>query len=95
MCSKQVDIEPFLSGPGIVVDVRSPAEYSWARIPGAISLPLFTDEERKVVGICYKQEGQKQAEKTYQNLLTSIQHNPASALLVVLACGVLIGKIFK
>ncbi|HNP23728.1 MAG TPA: tRNA 2-selenouridine(34) synthase MnmH [Panacibacter sp.] len=46
-----------------VLDVRSPGEFSHAHIPGAYSLPLFTDEERKVVGTAYKQQGKQQAIK--------------------------------
>ncbi len=46
-----------------VVDVRSPGEFIHAHIPGAYSLPLFSDEERKVVGTAYKQESRKQAIK--------------------------------
>ena len=46
-----------------ILDVRSPAEYHHAHIPGAISLPLFSDEERKVVGTAYKQEGKEKAVK--------------------------------
>jgi tRNA 2-selenouridine synthase len=46
-----------------VFDVRSPGEYSHAHIPGAISLPLFNDEERKVVGTAYKQESRETAIK--------------------------------
>lgn len=46
-----------------VLDVRSPAEYLHARIPGAISFPLFTDEERKIVGTAYKQESKQAAIK--------------------------------
>ncbi|MCX8020137.1 MAG: tRNA 2-selenouridine(34) synthase MnmH [Chitinophagaceae bacterium] len=38
-----------------VADVRSPSEYRHAHIPGAFSLPLFSDEERKEVGTLYKQ----------------------------------------
>jgi tRNA 2-selenouridine synthase len=44
-----------------VFDVRSPAEYLHAHFPGAFNLPLFTDEERKVVGTLYKQSGKKDA----------------------------------
>ena len=40
-----------------LVDVRSPAEYARGHIPGAHNLPLFTDEERAVVGTLYAQEG--------------------------------------
>jgi tRNA 2-selenouridine synthase len=46
-----------------VLDVRSPAEYKHAHIPGAFSLPLFTDEERKVVGTAYKQQSREAAIK--------------------------------
>ncbi|MCA6074685.1 tRNA 2-selenouridine(34) synthase MnmH [Fulvivirga sedimenti] len=46
-----------------LIDVRSPSEYTFAHIPGAINIPLFTDLERRRVGICYKQEGQKAAIK--------------------------------
>jgi tRNA 2-selenouridine synthase len=46
-----------------VFDVRSPGEYTHAHIPNAISLPLFTDEERKVVGTTYKQQSREAAIK--------------------------------
>ena len=46
-----------------VLDVRSPGEFQHAHIPGAHSLPLFTDEERKVVGTAYKQESKQIAIK--------------------------------
>jgi tRNA 2-selenouridine synthase len=47
----------------VVLDVRSPGEYNHAHMPGAISLPLFTNEERKVVGTAYKQQSREQAIK--------------------------------
>jgi tRNA 2-selenouridine synthase len=47
----------------IVIDVRSPAEFKHAHIPGALSIPLFTDEERKIVGTAYKQESRQKAIK--------------------------------
>ena len=46
-----------------VLDVRSPAEYAHAHVPGAISMPLFSDEERKQVGTAYKQQSREQAIK--------------------------------
>src|SRR4026209_2901028 len=46
-----------------VIDVRSPGEYKHAHIPGTYSLPLFTDEERKIVGTTYKQQSREQAIK--------------------------------
>jgi tRNA 2-selenouridine synthase len=63
---KRVAIEEFLelSKRYPVLDVRSPGEYDHAHIPGAYSLPLFSDEERKVVGTMYKQESREKAIKT-------------------------------
>lgn len=65
MAIQKIDIESFvkLSGKNLVLDVRSPGEYVHAHIPGAYSLPLFTDEERKVVGTAYKQESKEKAIK--------------------------------
>ena len=47
----------------IVIDVRSPSEYNHGHIIGSKNIPLFTDEERKVVGTAYKQESREQAIK--------------------------------
>lgn len=44
-----------------LIDVRSPSEYHKGHIPGAINLPLFTDEERAKVGTLYKRRGQRSA----------------------------------
>jgi len=52
-----VDIETFLAGEGPLFDVRSPCEYDHAHIPGAVSLPLFSDQERAEVGTAYKRQG--------------------------------------
>lgn len=46
-----------------VLDVRSPGEFKHAHIPGAISFPLFSDEERKIVGTAYKQDSKQKAIK--------------------------------
>lgn len=44
-----------------LLDVRSPAEFKKGHVPGAHSFPLFLDEERHEVGICYKQQGRDAA----------------------------------
>ncbi|GAB4007548.1 tRNA 2-selenouridine(34) synthase MnmH [Spirosoma migulaei] len=44
-----------------VIDVRSPGEYDHAHIPGAISIPLFDNEERALVGTKYKNAGKDAA----------------------------------
>ena len=38
-----------------LLDVRSPGEHATGKLPGAQSLPLFTDAERAEVGTLYKQ----------------------------------------
>ena len=45
----------------VLLDVRSPGEYSRGHIPGAISFPLFTDAERATVGTLYKLKGKDEA----------------------------------
>lgn len=64
MAVTKIDIAEFLSMTGLpVIDVRSPQEYTHAHIPNALSMPLFNDEERKVVGTTYKQISREQAIK--------------------------------
>lgn len=62
---KKITVEAFLelSKSHLVLDVRSPGEYNHAHIPLAFSLPLFNNEERKVVGTTYKQESREKAIK--------------------------------
>jgi tRNA 2-selenouridine synthase len=62
---EKLHITQFLSLANLhpVLDVRSPGEYTHAHIPGAHSLPLFTDEERKIVGTTYKQQSREAAIK--------------------------------
>ena len=59
--ANRIHINEFLNGSKdhLLLDVRSPAEYAHAHMPGAISLPLFSDEERKLVGTAYKQESRE------------------------------------
>lgn len=45
----------------VVIDVRSPKEFAQGHIPGAINMPLFSDEERAIVGTLYKQQGKQPA----------------------------------
>jgi tRNA 2-selenouridine synthase len=45
------------------VDVRTPLEYAEDHIPGAINVPLLSNEERVEIGTLYKQEGPHQARK--------------------------------
>eukprot|EP01028_Stygiella_incarcerata_P011316 TRINITY_DN63324_c0_g1_i1.p1 TRINITY_DN63324_c0_g1~~TRINITY_DN63324_c0_g1_i1.p1 ORF type:complete len:351 (+),score=18.14 TRINITY_DN63324_c0_g1_i1:10-1062(+) len=44
-----------------LIDVRSPGEYELAHIPGAFSIPIFDNDERREVGIKYKIGGKENA----------------------------------
>ncbi|MBT4212259.1 MAG: tRNA 2-selenouridine(34) synthase MnmH, partial [Porticoccaceae bacterium] len=44
-----------------MIDVRAPIESQTGALPFATNLPLMTDDERHQVGICYKDQGQKEA----------------------------------
>ena len=44
-----------------VADVRSPGEFARGHLPGASSLPLFSDAERAEVGTAYKHQGRTPA----------------------------------
>jgi tRNA 2-selenouridine synthase len=44
-----------------VLDVRTPAEFVQGHIPGAVNLPLFSDEERAEIGTLYKQVSREAA----------------------------------
>lgn len=45
----------------LLIDVRSPGEYGKGHIPGAVNIPLFTNDERAVVGTAYVQESKERA----------------------------------
>ena len=65
MAIKRISITEFVSmmDQYPILDVRSPSEYAHAHMKNAHSLPLFSDDERKVVGTAYKQQGKQPAIK--------------------------------
>lgn len=58
---RALDIDDFIALGSPIIDVRSPSEFAQGHIPGASSLPLFSDEERAIVGTLYKQQGRDAA----------------------------------
>jgi len=76
----------------VIVDVRSPCEYAKGHIPGAMNVPLFTDEERAIIGTLYKHEGHDVAvkrgcamiEASWRSLVDSLPSfvSPGDELLV-------------
>lgn len=60
--SKTVDYRD-LTGDYVLVDVRTVGEYNEATINGAVNIPLFTDEERALVGTIYTRKSTDEAKK--------------------------------
>lgn len=45
-----------IKGSYLIIDVRTPKEFKSETIPNAINIPIFTDEERSIIGTTYIQE---------------------------------------
>lgn len=52
-----VPFDPRLLESHCIIDVRTPLEYEEDHIPGAVNVPLLTNEERVEIGTLYKQTG--------------------------------------
>ena len=44
-----------------VLDIRSPGEFAQGHMPSALSFPIFSNEEREIIGTLYKQSGKEKA----------------------------------
>lgn len=53
-----------------IIDVRSPAEFAEDHIPGAVSHPVLSNEERAIVGTLYKQVSDFEAKKVGAALIS-------------------------
>lgn len=56
-------IDDFLARPSDVpiIDVRTPGEFAAGHIPGAVNVPLFSNEERVQIGTTYKHVSRRRA----------------------------------
>ena len=52
------------------LDVRAPAEFQQGAVPGAVNLPILDDDERRQVGIAYKQHGAQAASELGHRLVS-------------------------
>ena len=50
---REIEIDDFWRAGLPLIDVRSPGEFARGHIPGAVNIPLFTDEERARIGTLY------------------------------------------
>ncbi|MCA1768686.1 MAG: tRNA 2-selenouridine(34) synthase MnmH [Halomonas sp.] len=55
----------------VLIDVRAPVEFAQGALPGAVNMPLMDDEERRRVGIEYKERGQQAAIELGQRLVSA------------------------
>jgi tRNA 2-selenouridine synthase len=60
---EELQVDAFLARAGElpVIDVRTPSEFALGHIPGAVNVPLFSDDERAEVGTTYKKTGRREA----------------------------------
>ncbi len=88
-----IDINQFLKLSEIhpILDVRTPAEFAQGHIVGALNLPIFTNEERVIIGTLYKKEGKQPAvlkgleivgPKLHQFVQDAIKLNKSETFLV-------------
>lgn len=57
------ELRDLLAKYTVILDARTPKEFDQGHIPGAINFPLFSNEERHHVGLCYKEKGKDEAVK--------------------------------
>lgn len=59
----KIDVAKFFENQEdrVLIDVRTPAEYEQGHIAGAHNLPLFSNEERAIVGTIYKKKSPEMA----------------------------------
>lgn len=58
---RALPVDEWLAVDVPIIDVRSPGEFARGHIPGAHTVPLFSNEERAVVGTIYKRQGRDAA----------------------------------
>jgi len=62
-----------------LIDVRAPVEFEKGAFPHAVNLPLMTDEERHLIGIRYKEQGNASAVQLGKALVGPVKHKRVQA----------------
>lgn len=55
------ELKKHLLAGNAIIDVRAPVEFEAGSLPGSVNLPLLDNEERHLVGTCFKTQGQDAA----------------------------------
>lgn len=58
---EEIDFNFHSKDSNILIDVRSTKEFKESTIPGAVNIPLLTNQERDIIGEIYHKEGEKNA----------------------------------
>lgn len=53
-----------------LIDVRAPIEFEKGTFKNSVNMPIMNDEERRLVGICYKEKGNEEAVKLGHKLVS-------------------------
>jgi tRNA 2-selenouridine synthase len=59
--AKAIEISEFFDLNVPLIDVRTPLEFVQGHVPGAFNIPIFSNEERVMVGTTYKQQSREAA----------------------------------
>ncbi|MEO8938373.1 MAG: tRNA 2-selenouridine(34) synthase MnmH [Burkholderiaceae bacterium] len=54
-----------------MIDARSPSEFAIDHIPGAVNCPVLSDDERRIVGTLYKEQGPFEARRVGGGLVAA------------------------
>ncbi len=62
-----------------LIDVRAPVEFNKGAFPTAVNLPLMTDEERHLIGMRYKEQGNASAVQLGKELVGPVKQERVDA----------------
>jgi tRNA 2-selenouridine synthase len=72
---EEITVEQFVAllakGDITPIDVRSPGEFAEGTVPGSVNVPLFDNEERREIGIIYKQQSMEAAKERGLELVSA------------------------
>ena len=83
----------------VFIDTRSPIEFEKDNIPGSLNIPLFSNEERAIVGTLYGQDKEKAYQTGFgiynETPILGLPGNPAAVFVTFLMLGIPILKLMS